>query len=52
MCIAPEGVKHLRLAEERGLGTHQLEHIQILGEPIEKVRRKFKTSLVAKLSRL
>jgi len=50
MCIAPESVKHLRLAEEKGLGTCHLERIQVLGEPIEKVRRKFKTSLVAKLS--
>lgn len=52
MCIAPESVKHLRLAEEKGLGTCHLERIQVLGEPIEKVRRKFKTSLVAKLSPL
>ena len=50
MCIAPESVKHLQLAEEKGLGTCHLERIQVLGEPIEKVRRKFKTSLVAKLS--
>lgn len=52
MCIAPESVKHLRLAEEKGLGTYRLEHIQVLGEPIEKVRRKFKTSLIARLSPL
>lgn len=49
MGIPPETVKHLRLAEERGLGTCRLERIQILGEPIEKVRRKFRTSFVTKL---
>jgi len=42
-------VKHLRLAEEHGLGTCSLERIQILGEPLEKVRRKFRTSFVTKL---
>jgi len=49
MSISPEAVKHLRLAEEHGLGTCSLERIQILGEPLEKVRRKFRTSFVTKL---
>jgi len=49
MSIPPQAVKHLRLAEERGLGTCRLERIQILGEPLEKVRKKFRTSLVTKL---
>jgi len=49
MSIAPQAVKHLRLAEERGLGTCRLERIQILGEPLENVRKKFRTSLVTKL---
>jgi uncharacterized protein (DUF362 family) len=44
MAISPENVKHLRLAEESGLGTCHLERIQIVGEPVEKVRRKFKRS--------
>ncbi len=44
MGINPEKVKHLSLAEERGLGTHDLRKIEILGEPIEKVKRKFKLS--------
>ncbi len=48
MGIPPETVKHLRLAEERGLGICRLERIRILGEPIEKVRRKFRTSFVTK----
>jgi uncharacterized protein (DUF362 family) len=50
MSIPPETVKHLRMAEERGLGTCNLERIEILGEPLEKVRRKFKTSFVSKLA--
>lgn len=49
MSIPPEKVKHLRIAEEKGLGTCHLDRIQILGEPVEKVRKKFKTSFVSKL---
>ena len=44
MGISPERVKHLRLAEEMGLGICRLERIEILGEPIGKVKRKFRTS--------
>lgn len=44
MSIPPESVKHLRLAGERGLGTCNLKEITVLGEPIEKVKKKFKTS--------
>lgn len=50
MSIPPRTVKHLRLAEERGLGTCNLEQIEILGEPLEKVRRKFKTSFISRLA--
>jgi len=49
MGIPPTDVKHLLLAEERGLGTCNLEEITVLGEPIEKVRRKFKRSLSSRL---
>ena len=48
MGIPPESVKHLRLAEERGLGTCDLKKIEIVGEPIEKVEKKFKTSFLSK----
>jgi len=48
MGIPPESVKHLSLAEETGLGTSRLERIEILGEPIEKVKRKFRTSFISK----
>lgn len=48
MGIAPEKVKHLRLAEERGLGTHDLRQIEILGEPLEKVKKKFRISFSSK----
>lgn len=48
MGIPPESVKHLRLAEDAGLGTYRLEQIEVLGEPIEKVKRKFKTSFLTK----
>ena len=52
MGIPPESVKHLRLAEETGLGTCRLERIEVLGEPVEKVKRKFRTSFVAKIVRI
>ncbi len=49
MGIPPASVKHLRLAEKKGLGTCDLEQISVLGEPIEKVKRKFRRSLASKL---
>jgi len=44
MGISPTDVKHLVLAEKKGLGTCDLEKIIVLGEPIEKVKRKFHRS--------
>lgn len=49
MGIEPTDVKHLVLAEKKGLGTSNLEQITVLGEPIEKVRRKFNRLLSSKL---
>jgi len=49
MGIEPTEVKHLVLAEKKGLGTSNLNKITILGENIEKVRRKFNRSLSSKL---
>jgi uncharacterized protein (DUF362 family) len=49
MDIPPESIKHLRLAEERGLGICDLKQIEILGEPIEKVKKKFRTSFSSRL---
>jgi len=48
MSIPPESVKHLSLAEERGLGTCNLEQIEILGEPVDRVKKKFRTSFLSK----
>ncbi|MEM4576351.1 MAG: DUF362 domain-containing protein [Candidatus Nezhaarchaeales archaeon] len=48
MGIDPREVKHLVLAEKKGLGTLRLEEIEIVGEPIEKVARKFRRSLLSK----
>ena len=42
MGFAPDTVKHLRVAKARGLGECDLAKITIKGEPIEKVRKKFK----------
>ena len=42
MGIDPGKVKYLRLAEERGLGISNLDDIEVVGEDIERVKRKFK----------
>lgn len=49
MGINPAEVKHLRLAEKKGLGTCHLEKITVLGEPLESVTRKFQRSLSSKV---
>ena len=49
MGIKSEDVKHLRLAEKKGLGTCQLEQIAILGEPLETVRRRFSRALTSRV---
>ncbi|MCK5563499.1 DUF362 domain-containing protein [Candidatus Bathyarchaeota archaeon] len=51
MSITPKNVKHLRLAEKKGLGTCDLEQIEIIGESIESVKKKFRRSLSSKLLR-
>jgi len=47
MGIPPSEVKHLRLAEEKGLGTTDLNQIEVVGEPIEGVKKKFKRSILS-----
>jgi uncharacterized protein (DUF362 family) len=49
MGVDPKDVKHLVLAEEKGLGTCDLNKITIIGEPLEKVRRTFRKSLSSKI---
>ena len=44
MGVSPETVKHLRHADEKGLGTCDLNQIEVVGEPIENVRKKFRRS--------
>jgi uncharacterized protein (DUF362 family) len=44
MGVQPEKVRHLRHAEELGLGTLDLNRIEVVGEPIEGVSRKFRRS--------
>ncbi|MEM3072846.1 MAG: DUF362 domain-containing protein, partial [Candidatus Bathyarchaeia archaeon] len=46
MGVDPQEVKHLRYAEKKGIGTYDLKQIEILGEPLEKVRRRFKRSFL------
>ena len=49
MDVPPTKVKHLKLAEQKGLGTCNLDKITILGEPIERVKRKFRRSFSSRL---
>ncbi|MEM3464698.1 MAG: DUF362 domain-containing protein, partial [Candidatus Bathyarchaeia archaeon] len=49
MGVDPKEVKHLVLAEEKGLGTCDLNKITIIGEPLEKVKRTFRKSLSSKI---
>jgi uncharacterized protein (DUF362 family) len=51
MMIFPNDVKHLRLAEKKGLGKCELNQIEILGEPIENVKKKFRRSVLSKFLR-
>lgn len=46
MGVSPTKVEHLCLAEKKGLGTCDLNQIKVLGEPIEKVKRKFRKSIL------
>jgi uncharacterized protein (DUF362 family) len=43
MGVDPRSVKHLRLAEKRGLGCANLDSITVLGNPIEEAKKKFRT---------
>jgi uncharacterized protein (DUF362 family) len=49
MGIQPTEVKHLVLVERKGLGTCRLENIEVVGEPVEKVRCKFRRSISSKI---
>ncbi|MCS7095475.1 MAG: DUF362 domain-containing protein [Nitrososphaerota archaeon] len=49
MGINPEEVDHLVLAERKGLGTCCLENIEIIGESIDKVKRKFRRSMISRI---
>jgi uncharacterized protein (DUF362 family) len=44
MGVSPETVKHLRYAEEKGLGTLDLDQIEVVGESIEAVKKRFRRS--------
>lgn len=49
MGVSPEDVKHLVLAEKKGLGTCDLEQIVVVGEPIEQVQRKFRRAIASRV---
>ncbi len=44
MDFNPKKAEHIVLASKKGLGTCDLDKIRVLGEPIEKVKKKFKRS--------
>lgn len=47
MGIPPEGIKHSRLADERGLETCDLKQIEVLGEPMDRVKKNFRAPLAS-----
>jgi len=49
MEVNPEKVEHIILAAKKGLGICDLNKIRVLGEPIKKVRKKFKPSFSLRL---
>lgn len=49
MGVAPDTIKHLNYAEQKGLGTCDLNQIEVVGEPIERVRKKFKKSISSRI---
>jgi uncharacterized protein (DUF362 family) len=44
MGIRPSDVEHLVLAEKKGLGTCDLKKMNVIGEPLRSVRRRFHRS--------
>jgi uncharacterized protein (DUF362 family) len=49
MGVDPEDVKHLRYAVEKGLGTIDLNQITVVGEPIDRIRRKFRSYFASRI---
>ncbi|MHA1803406.1 MAG: DUF362 domain-containing protein [Promethearchaeota archaeon] len=45
-----DDVKYIKKAEKKGLGTTNLDHVEILGESIENVSRKFKLPFTTPIS--
>lgn len=45
MGVDPSTVRHIQLAANHGLGIGDLRHIEVLGEPIEAVKKKFSQDL-------
>lgn len=49
MGVQPTEVKHLVLAEKKGLGKCHLENIEVVGEQIATVQRKFRRSISSRI---
>jgi uncharacterized protein (DUF362 family) len=43
MGVDPRGVRHIQLAEQRGLGEADLDAISVVGEAVEDVKKDFRT---------
>jgi len=51
MGVSPDTVRHLSYASQRGLGTCDLSQIDIIGEPLDRVRKKFRRTISSRLLR-
>jgi uncharacterized protein (DUF362 family) len=49
MGVQPDSVKHLRYAMQKGLGTYDLDKIEVVGESIKKIKRHFRKSLSSRI---
>jgi len=52
MGINPSSIDHLRLASEKGLGTINLDEIEVRGESIEAVKRPFRQAAPERRERI
>ena len=50
MSIDPYEIPHIKLAYARGLGEIDPQKIEVIGTPVEEIKKKFKSSLITDLS--
>jgi len=49
MGVSPNTVRHLSYASQKGLGMSDLNQIEVIGEPLDRVRKKFRRTFSSRL---